>query len=95
MTEIPINATIKPSPVTAAAQGEVLKGTRLTTMDPRTGGDIYLFYQWDDGGIRYISQNVSRIWQGNINLEITDAKKGSPLASVSTGANGSTFVSRP
>ena len=58
-------------------------------MDPRTGGDIYLFYQYGDGGLSYISQSPQRIWQGSINLEVTDALPGSPLASISTSTNGS------
>lgn len=62
-------------------------------MDPRTGGDICLFYQWGDGGLRYISQSPQNIWQGSTDLHVTDAKLGTPLASASTGSNGSTYVS--
>ena len=40
----------------------VLNGSRLTTMDPRTGGDIYIYYQYGDGSLRYISQSPERIW---------------------------------
>ena len=62
-------------------------------MDPRTGGDIYLFYQWNDNGLRYISQSPKRVWQGSTDLHVTDAKPGTPLTSVSTISNGSTLVS--
>ena len=62
-------------------------------MDPRTGGDICLFYQWDDGSLRYTSQSSQHIWQGSTDLDVIDAKLGTPLASVSTGSNGSTYVS--
>ena len=62
-------------------------------MDPRTGGDIYLYYQYGDGSLRYISQSPERIWQGSTNLQVTNARFGTPLAAVSTSSNGSVFVS--
>ncbi|KAI4275982.1 MAG: hypothetical protein LQ337_002803 [Flavoplaca oasis] len=60
-------------------------------MDPGTGGDIYLFYQWYDGGLRYISQSPLRVWQGSTHLDVPDAKLGTPLAAISTKSDGSTF----
>ena len=71
----------------------VLNGSRLTTMDPRTGGDIHLYYQYGDGSLRYISQSPQRIWQGSTNLQVTNTKLGTPLAAVSTSTDGSVFVS--
>lgn len=63
-------------------------------MEPKTGGDIFLFYQWDDGGLRYISQSPGRVWQGSTDLNVPDAKLRTPLASVSTGSSkGSATVS--
>ncbi|KAI4199089.1 MAG: hypothetical protein LQ350_004844 [Teloschistes chrysophthalmus] len=56
-------------------------------MEPKTGGDIFLFYQWDDGGLRYISQSPGRVWQGSTDLNVPDAKLRTPLASVSTGSS--------
>ena len=71
----------------------VLNGSRLAMMDPLTGDDIYLYYQYGDGSLRYISQSLERIWQGSTNLQVTDAKRGTPLAAVSTLTNGSVIVS--
>jgi hypothetical protein len=62
-------------------------------MNPQTGGDIYLFYQRDDGGLRYVSESPEHIWQGSSELHVTDAKLGTPLTSISTESNGSTYVS--
>ncbi|KAL8871761.1 MAG: hypothetical protein Q9174_002470 [Haloplaca sp. 1 TL-2023] len=73
----------------------VLRGSRLATMDPLTGGDIYLFYQWSDGGLRYISQSPRRVWQGSTNLDVPDAKLGTPLAALTTESDESTFVMPP
>lgn len=56
-------------------------------MDPWTGGDIYLFYQWDDRSLHYIAQNAERVWQGSTDLHVTNAKLGTPLASVGTFYN--------
>ena len=64
-------------------------------MDPGTGGDIYLFYQWYDGGLRYISQSPLRVWQGSTHLDVPDAKLGTPLAAISTKSDGSIFVIPP
>ncbi|KAL8636413.1 MAG: hypothetical protein Q9228_006187 [Teloschistes exilis] len=52
-------------------------------MDARTDGDIFLYYQWDNGGLRYISQSPGRVWQGSTDLDVPDAKLRTPLASVS------------
>ena len=82
-------AASAPTPVPTG----VLNGSRLATMDPLTGGDIYLYYQYGDGSLRYISQSPERIWQGSTNLQVTNAKLGTPLAAVSTSTNGSVFVS--
>jgi len=92
-SDLPMNTPIAPSSVNPKASGSVLQGTRLATMDPRTGGDIYLFYQWEDSGLRYISQSPRRVWQGSTDLHVTDARAGTPLTSVSTGYNESTAVS--
>lgn len=62
-------------------------------MDTRTNGEIYLFYQWDDGGLRYIAQSSQHTWEGSSELHVTDAKLGTPLASVSTESNGSAYIS--
>jgi len=84
---------LAPTAVPTGNPAGVLNGTRLTTMDPRTGGDIYLYYQYGDGGLRYISQSPARIWQGSTDLQVTNAMLGTPLATASTSTNGSTFVS--
>ncbi|KAI4236040.1 MAG: hypothetical protein L6R40_006286 [Gallowayella cf. fulva] len=84
------------SPVssTNAASEGVLRGTRLTTMEPRTGGDIDLFYQNADGSLHYISQSQARIWQGSFDLNVSDAKLGTPLCSTySNWGDGSVYVS--
>ncbi|KAL8702185.1 MAG: hypothetical protein Q9201_004540 [Fulgogasparrea decipioides] len=85
------NATLESPSITSKSSDSVLKGTRLVTMDPRTGGDIYLYYQEDDGGLHYISQSPQRIWQGSAKLNVPDARLGTPLGSISTVTNGSTF----
>ncbi|KAL8801369.1 MAG: hypothetical protein Q9200_006962 [Gallowayella weberi] len=64
-----------------ANSGGVLKGTRLTTLELRTGGDLHLFYQNADGTLHYISQSKARIWQGSFDLNVSDAKIGTPLCS--------------
>ena len=92
-SSLPLNTTINPSPVTTKTSGRAQKGIRLVTIDPRTGGDIYLFYQWNNNGLRYISQSPKGVWQGSTDLHVTDAKPGTPLESVSTISNGSTLVS--
>ncbi|KAI4282459.1 MAG: hypothetical protein L6R38_002925 [Xanthoria sp. 2 TBL-2021] len=81
------SATSTADPTSSAANatnerlGGVLRGTRLTTLEPRTGGDINLFYQTNDGSLHYISQSQERIWQGSTNLNISDAKLRTPLCS--------------
>ena len=82
-------AASAPTPVNTG----VLNGSRMTTMDPHTGGDIYLYYQCGDGSLHYISQSPEFIWQGITNLQVTNARMGTPLAAVSTSTNGSVFVS--
>ncbi|KAL6719480.1 hypothetical protein ACLMJK_003720 [Lecanora helva] len=81
-----------PSPQNNETQG-VLHGTNLAVMDPFTGGDIYLFYQWSDGSIRYIDQSPERVWQGSTYLDVADAKLGTPLTSVSTNSSNGTLFS--
>lgn len=88
-TSSPVYPTAFPN----ATLDGALRGTRLATMDPRTGGDIYLYYQTTDGSLRYISQSPARIWQGSMNLRITNAKLGTPLCTTYTSANGSVIVS--
>ncbi|KAL8721790.1 MAG: hypothetical protein Q9225_001590 [Loekoesia sp. 1 TL-2023] len=87
------SSTVYPTAVPNATLSGALKGTRLATMDPRTGGDIYLYYQATDGGLHYISQSPARIWQGSMNLRITNAKLGTPLCTTYTSTNGSVVVS--
>ena len=94
-SDSPANAAIDPTQPTSESPGGVLRGSRLSTMDPYTGGDIYLFYQWSDGGLRYISQSPLRVWQGSTHLDVPDAKLGTPLATISTKSDGSTFVMPP
>jgi len=84
---------VSPTAVPTGNPAGVLNGTRLTTMDPRTGGDIHLYYQYGDRSLRYISQSPKRIWQGSTDLQVTDAMLGSPLATVSTSTKGSVLVS--
>lgn len=73
----------------------VLRGTRLTTMDAHTGGDIYLYYQYEDGGLHYIPLSSARIWQGSTDLRVTDAMLGTPLAATSTRFKGAITVGLP
>ena len=91
-SDIPINATSSPSPVSSNISGNVLEGTRLVTMGPKTGGDIFLFYQWNDSSLRYIDQSPQRVWQGSIDLHVTDTRLGTPLAAVATTSNDSATV---
>ncbi|KAL8695770.1 MAG: hypothetical protein Q9224_003174 [Gallowayella concinna] len=74
-------AASSPVSSTNADSGGVLKGTRLTTLETRTGGDLDLFYQNADGALHYISQSKERIWQGSFDLNVSDAKIGTPLCS--------------
>ncbi|KAI4254238.1 MAG: hypothetical protein L6R42_007280 [Xanthoria sp. 1 TBL-2021] len=75
--------------------GGVLRGTRLTTLEPPTGGDINLFHQTNDGSLHYISQSQERIWQGSTDLNISDAKLRTPLGSTySNFKDGSVHVPR-
>lgn len=94
------SATSTADPTSSAANatnerlGRVLRGTRLTTLEPRTGGDINLFSQTNDGSLRYISQSQERIWQGSTDLNISDAKLTTPLCSTySNFKDGSVYVS--
>ena len=79
--------------VANASPTGVLPGTRLATMDPRTGGGIFLYYQVTSGGLQYISMSPRRIWQGSMDLQITDALLGTSLATTSTSINGLIYVS--
>ncbi|KAL8952566.1 MAG: hypothetical protein Q9222_001520 [Ikaeria aurantiellina] len=87
------DSLIKPTAVTNKTSIGALNGTRLATMDPRTGGGIWLFYQLADGKLQYISQSPTRIWQGIIDMKITDAKLGTPLCATYLHTNASVFVS--
>ncbi|KAL8734494.1 MAG: hypothetical protein Q9166_001394 [cf. Caloplaca sp. 2 TL-2023] len=66
-------------------------------MEPRTTsteGDMALFYQMTDGRLYYISRSQARIWQGTSDLNISDAKLGTPLCSTySNYKDGSVYVS--
>ena len=76
---------------TANPDDPILKGTRLETMGSRKG-DVLLYYQSGDGGLHFISMDETRAWQGSRDLEVTDAKLGTPLASTSADVNGTIFV---
>ena len=96
-TSIPATSTHATSSGAASAPKPVntgvLNGSRMTIMDPRTGGDMYLYYQYGDGSLHYISQSPEHIWQGVTNLQVTNARMGTPLAAISTLTNGSVIVS--
>ncbi|PGH36189.1 hypothetical protein GX50_01045 [[Emmonsia] crescens] len=79
-----------PSGPSPPSKDGVLKGTRLASMDPRTGGDIFVYYQNGDGSLRYISMSPTRVWQGSRILPVDDAMMGTPLAATHTVSNGST-----
>ncbi|KAK2805873.1 hypothetical protein FQN51_008647 [Onygenales sp. PD_10] len=68
----------------------ILQGTRLSSMDPRTGGDIFVYYQYGDGSLRYISMSPNRVWQGSRTLPVDNAMIGTPLTATFTITNGST-----
>ncbi|PGH00631.1 hypothetical protein AJ79_08147 [Helicocarpus griseus UAMH5409] len=83
------SSPLPPAPSTPSKDG-VFKGTRLAAMDPRSGGDIFLYYQYGDGSLRYISLSASRDWQGSRSLPAKDSMAGTPLATTHTVSNGST-----
>ncbi|KAK2798538.1 hypothetical protein FQN50_008806 [Emmonsiellopsis sp. PD_5] len=79
-----------PTSTSLPTEDGILKGTRLSTMDPRTGGDIFVYYQYGDGSLRYISMSPTRVWQGSRSLPVDDAMIGTPLTATFTITNGST-----
>ncbi|KAK2732405.1 hypothetical protein FQN55_004129 [Onygenales sp. PD_40] len=86
----PINNPKESSPSASppASADAVLKGTRLSSMDPRTGTDIFLFYQYGDGSIQYMPLTSSRAWQGSKTLPVENAMIGTPLTTTYTSVNG-------
>ncbi|OJD11048.1 hypothetical protein ACJ73_09624 [Blastomyces percursus] len=66
----------------------VLMGTRLAAMDPRSGGDVFLYYQNGDASLRYITLSPTRVWQGSRTLPLDDAMLYTPIASTYTDSNG-------
>ena len=46
---------------TANPDDPVLKGTRLATMESRSG-DTFLYYQSGDGGLHFISMSDMKVW---------------------------------
>ncbi|KAK2792900.1 hypothetical protein FQN52_002578 [Onygenales sp. PD_12] len=59
-------------------------------MDARTGGDIFMYYQYADGSLRYISMSPDGVWQGSRTLPVDDAKLGTPLTATYYVKNGLT-----
>ena len=77
---------------TANPDDPILKGTRLTTMDSRSG-DVILYYQSGDGGLHFIPMDKkTKAWEEPRDLGVTDAKLGTPLASAGATLNGTIFV---
>ncbi|KAL8956152.1 MAG: hypothetical protein Q9193_006242 [Seirophora villosa] len=93
------NATTLGSTVTATASEptatpngssrSALRGTRLAKLNSQTNDETFLFYQRSDGSLHYSSLNSARVWQGSMDVNIQNAKLGTPLCAIDTTTNGS------
>ncbi|MCJ1444382.1 MAG: hypothetical protein MMC23_004884 [Stictis urceolatum] len=86
------DAAIPATTVPALAPTDATEGTRLSTMNPKTG-DVFLFYQVASGGIHYIALSENRVWQGANNVDVTNARNQTPLATTYEVWYGSTYWS--
>lgn len=93
-TALPLNTTgeAETAPPLNTTVENALRGTRLAVMDPAIGGDLYLYYQTFDGRLHITSQSVAHVWQGTIEMNIEDAKLGTPLCAGASYANDSILV---